>query len=72
MDTVNIRGAQAAGQDAVYSVANEVTFTGFREWTMNCVVTVAGNLSLQWAQNSSSANVTRVEGNTAFRVRQIG
>lgn len=70
--TVNVRGAQAAGQDAVYQTSATTVFSNFREWTANCVVTVAGNLSLQWAQFSSSGNNTSMQGNTTFRVRQIG
>lgn len=68
----NFAGAQASGQDVVVSTAVTVVFTGWREWTMNCVVTAAGNLSYQWAQNSSSVNNTTLCGNSAFRVRQIG
>lgn len=69
---VNMAGSQAAGQDAIYGGPASSVFNSAREWTANCVVTVAGNLSLQWAQNASSANNTTVQGNTAFRVRQIG
>jgi len=69
---VNMAASQAAGQDAIYGGPASVIFNSAREWTANCVVTVAGNLSLQWAQNASSGNNTTVQGNTAFRVRQIG
>ena len=68
----NFAGAQAAGQDVVVSTAVTVVFTGWREWSANVQVSVAGNFSLQWAQNSSSANASRLEGGSMFRIRRIG
>lgn len=70
--TTNFQGCQAAGQDAVYGIQSNVVFVSARELSMNVVVSAAGNLSLQWAQNVSNANAIRVEGGTCFRVRRIG
>lgn len=68
---VNVRAA-GSGSDSVYDTSVTTAFTSFREWSANVVVTVAGNLSLQWAQNASSANATNLDAGTMFRVRQIG
>lgn len=64
--------AQATNTNAVYDCSVTTAFSSFREWTCNAVVTVAGNLSLQWAQNAASANNTTLDPGTTFRVRQIG
>jgi hypothetical protein len=68
----NFAGAQASGQDVIVSTAAGGTFCSWREWSVDIVVTVAGNLSYQWAQSASSANATRLEGESSFRVRRIG
>lgn len=67
----NLR-ASATNVDATYDASTSTAFSCFREWTSNAVVTVAGNLSLQWAQSASSGNNTNLQAGTAFRVRQIG
>lgn len=67
----NVR-AQAVNTDATYDCSVSTAFSCFREWTCNAVVTVAGNLSLQWAQSASSGNNTTLDTGTTFRVRQIG
>lgn len=68
---VNVAGSQASGQDAIYDAVVTVIYTGFREVTRNVIVTVAGNLSLQWAQSVSNAGATNVQAGTAFVVRKI-
>ncbi len=65
---VNMGGSQAAGQDAIYGGPASSVFNCAREWTVNTIVTVAGNLSLQWAQNASSGNNTTVQAGSAFRI----
>lgn len=70
-DTVNVQAA-GSGSDSIYDVAIGTSFTSFREWSCNVVVTVAGNLSLQWAQVASSGNNTNLDAGTTFRIRQIG
>ena len=67
----NVRASQTS-VDATYDCAVSTAFSCFREWTCNAVVTVAGNLSLKWAQSASSANNTTLDPGTTFRVRQIG
>lgn len=67
----DFRGAQAAGQDAVYNSADTVTFTSFREISHNVQVSVAGNLALYWAQNVSAGGAVAIQGGTAFRVRKL-
>lgn len=57
--------------DAVYSVVNAVAYSCFQEEAFNVVVTVAGNLSLKWAQFASSVNPTNVADGTTFQVRKV-
>jgi hypothetical protein len=68
--SVNAR-AYAANVDNIYNQLNAVNFGVGRELSRNVQVTVAGNLSLKWAQQTSSANVTRVEAGTCFNIRKI-
>lgn len=56
---------------ATYTSAGSA-FATVREVTAQAVVTVAGSLSLQWAQNSSVASNTTVQAGTAFIVRRAG
>jgi hypothetical protein len=70
-DTMNTRAA-GVGSDSVYGASGTTAFTSFREWSCNVVVTVAGNLSLQWAQNASSGNACDIDAGSTFTVRQIG
>lgn len=60
------------GQDAIYDLAAGTgNYGGFRELAANVVVTVAGNLSLQWAQGVLIANNTNLQEGSWFRVRKI-
>ncbi len=68
---VNMAGTQASGQDAIYGGPATVIYNSAREISRNVVLTVAGNLSLQWAQNASSGNNTTVHGGTCFNIRKI-
>lgn len=68
---VTLSAAGASTQDAIYLGSSTSAYYAFREVSFNAVVTVAGNLSLSWAQNSSSANNTIVHENSGFKLRQV-
>lgn len=57
-------------QDALYSTGSTAAYSTFRE-NARVVVTGAGNLSLKWAQQASSANATTMQGSSSFTVRKI-
>lgn len=66
------QGLHLNGQDAIYDVAAGTTnYSAFREVAGNVIVTVAGNLSLQWAQQTASANNTTLQEGSYVRVRKI-
>jgi hypothetical protein len=65
------RGAQAAGQDAIYNSADTVLFTSFREISRNVQVSAAGTLALYWAQVTSAGGAVAVQGGTAFNIRKL-
>lgn len=69
-DVVNLGGATTAANN-IYAVAAGATYACVREVCYTVVVTIAGDLSLLWSQNVSSANATTVQGGSAFKVRQI-
>lgn len=64
-------GAYASNTDALYCVAAGAGFSSVRETCRLVTVTVAGNLSLVWAQNTTSANITSVKAGTSFVVRKV-
>lgn len=68
--SVAARGQTLTG-DQTYGAPASAAYAGFREICRTVVVTVAGNLSLQWAQNSSSGNNTTVAQATHFNIRKI-
>lgn len=61
----------AAGTDCVYGSAATTAFSVATEECFNVVVTVAGNLSLQWAENALSATDITVQPGSTFQNRQI-
>lgn len=69
-ETVQV-GAYGSGTDAVYSASVSAGFSSVREVSRLVVVTVAGNLSLVWAQNVTNASATSVKPGTSFTVRKI-
>lgn len=69
--TVSKSGALAVNANSVYGLAATSAYALAVEKTYAAVVTVAGNLSLQWAQNTSDANATIVQAGSTFEVRQI-
>lgn len=56
---------------AVYGFPASTGYNIITEECFDVVVTVAGSLSLQWAQNTSDASTTSVKSGSAFVVRQI-
>lgn len=67
---VNFHGT-GVGSDQVYNVSASTGFTVLEEETFNAVVTVEGNLSLQWAQQTSNAGVISIKAGSAFVIKQI-
>lgn len=67
---VNFHG-QSAGSDQVYNVSASTGFTVLTEESYNVVVTVAGNLALNWAQQTTNAGIISVKAGSAFCVKQI-
>jgi len=57
--------------DCVYGSAATTAFSVANEESFNVVVTVAGSLSLQWAENTLSATDVVVQAGSAFQTRQI-
>lgn len=60
-----------SNSDAVYGLGASTGFTLVLEWCKSVVVTVAGTLALQWAQNASSANSTSVKQGSYVEIRQV-
>lgn len=58
-------------QDAIYSQSTSVAYGVFRELARNVTVTTAGNLSLKWAQNVSTASNVTLQSTSGFTVRKI-
>ena len=68
---LNVQGSQASGQDAIYSAPVTVVWSDFLEIATNVVVTVAGNLSLQWAQTVSNASAVTVQPDSNFKISRV-
>jgi hypothetical protein len=68
---VNMAGSQLSGQDSLYGGPAAAAYNSARETAINVEVTVAGTLSLQWAQNASSANNITVQAGSAFVIHRI-
>jgi hypothetical protein len=65
-------GGAASNVSVVYGVASSAAWSTASEETLLAEVTIAGNLSLQWAQNTTDAvNATILRPGSAFLVRQI-
>lgn len=60
------RGYVTDTQDAIYDSSTSTAYSTVREIARGVVVTVAGNLSLQWAQQASSGNNTTVQAGSSF------
>lgn len=67
---MNMAGYPAA-TNAVYGLAASAGYNAITEELYNATVTVAGNLSLQYAQNTATATDTFMLVGTTFQVRQI-
>lgn len=66
-----VGGYTATGQDAIYDTSTSSGYSCFREISRVVTVTVAGNLSLQWAQSASSGNNTTLQAGTCFSIRKL-
>lgn len=66
-----LRGYALTTQDAVYSTSTSSAYSAVLEQAFGVEVTVAGDLSLDWAQQASNANNVTVQADSAFRVRRI-
>ena len=66
--TIMAQAFQATGQDALYFAGASSAYASFREISPAIIVTVAGNLSLKWAQAVSSANNTNLQAGSYFRI----
>lgn len=65
------QGYVADSQNATYNSSTSPSYSVFREVALNVTVTVAGNLSLQWAQSVSNGSNVSVKGGTSFRIRKL-
>jgi len=61
----------ATSSDAIYGFPASTAYNLITEEAFNVTVTVAGNLSLQWAQNTSDASNTAVQAGSAMVIRQL-
>lgn len=69
--TPMLMGAIATNADATYgSASGTVPYVSMEE-TYTATVTVAGNLSLQWAQRVSDASNSTVAAGSMFEIRQL-
>lgn len=68
----NSRGYGTDSQDAVYGMLASTAYSSIRESVRGLVVSVAGTLSYQWAQNVSSANNITVQPGSNFTTRRVG
>lgn len=64
-------GAAASNANAVYGLNASTGFSYVEEESFSLIVTVAGNLSLQWAQNTSDASNTNVHAQSVVQYRQV-
>lgn len=63
----------ASNASAIYGLpGSSAGFVVIKEETYSAVVTVAGNLALQWAQNASIANNTTVGAQSTAVTRRVG
>lgn len=69
--SMSSRGLQTTGQDSTNNSSTSASFSAVREIATNFQVTVAGNLSLQWAQSVSNASDVTVQGSSFFRIRRL-
>ncbi len=71
MQEMTTRGYSLDTQDAVYNSTTSSAYSTFRETARQVVVSVAGTLSLQWAQNTSNASNVTIQPGTCFTIRKI-
>ncbi|GIE35890.1 hypothetical protein Ait01nite_089350 [Actinoplanes italicus] len=66
-----MRAYALSSQDAIYNTSTSSAYSAISEIAYGVEVTVAGNLSLLWAQSVSNASAVTVREDSAFRVRKI-
>lgn len=69
---VTMRGYAMTTQDAIYSSSTSAAYSAVVERVRGLEVTVAGDLSLRWAQVTSNAANVNVQPGSAFTVQRIG
>lgn len=62
---------QSVATDAIYALTNSSNYAVIKEECSTVVVTVTGDMALQWAQQVSSANTTSVKAGSYIEVKQI-
>lgn len=63
--------AHSTGGDATYGLPASTAYTVIKEECSTVVVTVAGNMSIQWAQNTANASAARMQPGSYVEYRQI-
>lgn len=66
----SIRGVTLDTQDATVDSSTSAGFSVVREVARNVVVTVAGNMSVQWAQSVSTASNVTVQSGSHIRIQK--
>jgi hypothetical protein len=69
--TVTNWNGAATTTTVAYGFPASTGYNIIEEECFNATVTVAGNLSLQWAQNTSDPSTTSVKAGSAFVIRQV-
>lgn len=65
-------GGVAAGTASIYGLPASAAWHAFFEEAFDVTVTVAGDLALSWAQNTTdAANVTNLRPGSAFVIKQL-
>lgn len=62
----------ASSTGAIYGLANTTVYAVATEQCDNVIVTTAGLLSIEWAQNVSSSTPSIMRAGSSVKVRQIG
>lgn len=70
LGTIAHSRGNTTAQNAIYGTYASTAYTIFRERAVSVIVTVAGSLSLQWAQNTSIASAVNLQGGTSFIIRK--
>lgn len=66
-----VRGYALSSQDAIYSASTSTAYSAVLEKAAGVVVSVAGTLSLNWAQQASNASNVTVQPSSYVKVRRV-